>query len=114
MIRSETQNTCVHPLPLTATGNGTKFASTKRREQYPTPPRDRINTPSGPISNFKGSTCAGRIPPDKRGGLNGSVQHLLAVYLPEFEIPKFFLDADLSAVRLCRALLENTLTSLFF
>ena len=51
--------------------------------------------------------------PDKSGGLNGSVQHLLAVYLPEFEIPKFFLDADLKAARLCRGLLENRLTSLF-
>ena len=48
------------------------------------------------------------------GGLNGSVQHLLAVYLPESEIPKFFLDADLIAVPPRRAPLENTLTSLFF
>ncbi len=51
---------------------------------------------------------------DKRGGLNGSVQHLLAVYLPESEIPKFFLGADLIAVPPRRAPLENTLTSLFF
>jgi hypothetical protein len=36
-----------------------------------------------------------RIGPDKRGGLKGSMQHLLAVYLLEFEIPKSFLDADL-------------------
>jgi len=49
----------------------------------------------------------------KWGGLNRSVQHLLAVYLPEFEIPKFFLDADLSATPPHRARLENTLTSLF-
>ena len=50
---------------------------------------------------------------DNAGGLNGSVQHLLAVYVPEFEIPKFFWDADLKAARLCRGLLENRLTSLF-
>jgi hypothetical protein len=30
--------------------------------------------------------------------INRSVQHLLVVYLPEFEIPKFFLDADLIEV----------------
>ena len=47
------------------------------------------------------------------GGLNRSVQHLLAVYLPEFEIPKFFLDADLSAALPHRARLVNALTSLF-
>jgi hypothetical protein len=29
-----------------------------------------------------------------RGGLNRSVQHLPGVYLPEFQIPKFFLDVD--------------------
>jgi len=38
MIRSGSQNTCVQPAPLTAPGNRTKFASAKRREQYPTPP----------------------------------------------------------------------------
>jgi hypothetical protein len=48
------------------------------------------------------------------GGLNGSMQHWPAVYLPEFEIPTFFSDVDLSAARFCRALLENTLTGLFF
>src|ERR1700730_3125804 len=42
---------------------------------------------------------------DKRGGLNGSVQHLLAVYLPESQNPKSFVVADLSAARLCRVLL---------
>jgi hypothetical protein len=41
------------------------------------------------------------------------VQRLLAVYPPESEIPKFFLDADLISVLPRRALLENTLTSLF-
>ena len=51
---------------------------------------------------------------DKTGGLNGSLQHLLAVYLPEFEIPKFFLDVDLIVVPPRRALLENILTILFF
>ena len=52
------------------------------------------------------------IGPDKRGGLNGSVQRLLAVYLPESEIPKFFWGADLIAMPPRRALLENTLTGL--
>jgi hypothetical protein len=36
--------------------------------------------------------------PEKRGGLNGSVQDLLAVYLREFQIPKFFLDVDLPGI----------------
>ena len=27
--------------------------------------------------------------PDKTGGLKGSMQHLLGVYPPEFEIPRF-------------------------
>ncbi len=50
---------------------------------------------------------------EKTGGLNGSVQHLLAVYLPEFEIPKFFWDADLIEAPPHRVLPVNTLTSLF-
>jgi hypothetical protein len=41
------------------------------------------------------------------------VQHLLAVYLPEIEIPKFFLDTELSAAPPHRVLLEKTLTSRF-
>src|SRR5450631_3927753 len=53
------------------------------------------------------------IAPDKRGGLNGSVQHLLAVYLLEFQIPMFFSDADLSAAPPRRAQLVNALTNLF-
>ena len=51
--------------------------------------------------------------PVKSGGLNGSVQQLLAVYLPDFEVPKYFLDSGLSAVPLYRVLLEHTLTGLF-
>jgi hypothetical protein len=54
------------------------------------------------------------IVPEMSEGLNGFVQHLLAVYLPEFEIPKFFLDANLIAVPPRRAPLVNTLTSLSF
>jgi hypothetical protein len=54
------------------------------------------------------------LSPEKRGGLNGSVQqHLLAVYPPESEIPKFFLDADLNAARPRRAVIENSRTSWF-
>ena len=34
------------------------------------------------------------IPPEKRGGLKGSKQHWLGVYLPEFEIPTFFVVVD--------------------
>jgi hypothetical protein len=41
--------------------------------------------------------AAGAPPSDKPGGLNRSVQHLLAVYLPASENPKFFWDVDLSA-----------------
>ena len=36
---------------------------------------------------------------DKTGGLTGSTQHWLAVYLPEFEIPTFFVAVDSSAER---------------
>jgi hypothetical protein len=57
--------------------------------------------------------CSLRPSPDKSGGLNKSVQHLLAVYLPEFEIPKFFLDADLSEAPPRRAQPVNALTNLF-
>ena len=35
--------------------------------------------------------------PDKRGGLNGSSQHWLAVYLRESQNPKSFADVDLTA-----------------
>jgi hypothetical protein len=31
---------------------------------------------------------------EKVGGLNGSMQHLLGVYWPEFQNPRFFLDVD--------------------
>jgi hypothetical protein len=34
---------------------------------------------------------------DNAGGLNGSLQHWLAVYAPGFQTPKFFLDADLTS-----------------
>ena len=38
--------------------------------------------PVGPIGN------------DKSGGLKGSMQHWLAVYPPEFQIPMFFVAVD--------------------
>ena len=44
----------------------------------------------------------GVIGPDKRGGLNGSMQHSLAVYPPESQIPKSFVAADLNAAPPCR------------
>ena len=34
------------------------------------------------------------IASDKRGGLKGSMQHWLAVYPPEFQIPMFFVAVD--------------------
>jgi hypothetical protein len=34
------------------------------------------------------------VVPEKRGGLNWSVQHYLEVYLPEFESPKFVSGVD--------------------
>src|SRR5215472_18271576 len=37
--------------------------------------------------------------PDKSGGLKGWMQHWLAVYPPEFEIPTFFVAADSDAER---------------
>ena len=39
--------------------------------------------------------------PGKRCQLNRSTQHFLEVYSQEFEIPEFFLDADLAAALLC-------------
>ena len=36
---------------------------------------------------------------DNRGGLKGSMQHWLAVYLPEFEIPTFVVAVDSSGER---------------
>jgi hypothetical protein len=35
-----------------------------------------------------------RITVDNRGGLKGSMQHWLAVYPPEFQIPMFFVAVD--------------------
>jgi hypothetical protein len=55
-----------------------------------------------------------RIGPHKQGGLNGSMQHYLAVYLPESQNPKSFAVVDLSAALPCRGLLENSQTSRFF
>jgi hypothetical protein len=63
--------------------------------------------------NLQEESEATKPSPGKSGGLNRSVQHLLGVYLPEFEIPKFFLDADLSAALPHRDQLVNALTSLF-
>ena len=40
--------------------------------------------------------------PRTGGGLNGSLQHSLAVYWPESQPPKSFEDVDLTAARLCR------------
>ena len=51
--------------------------------------------------------------PEKSGGLNGSLQHWFAVYWPESQNTKSFVVVDLIAVPPRRALLENTLTSLF-
>jgi hypothetical protein len=53
------------------------------------------------------------IGPDERGGLNGSMQHLLAVYPPESQTPKSFAVVDLIAAP-PQALLENTPTAPFF
>ena len=47
----------------------------------------------------------------KTGGLNGSSQHLLAVYSQESQNPKSFADADLNAAPPCRALTESNQTS---
>ena len=68
---------------------------------------------SGTSSSMNNSYPAAPVPV-KSGGLNGSVQHLLAVYLLESESPKSFVVVDLTAAPPRRALLENTLTSLFF
>ena len=35
-----------------------------------------------------------RIDVEKSGGLKGSMQHWLAVYPPEFQIPMFFVAVD--------------------
>src|SRR5882762_6738115 len=51
--------------------------------------------------------------PGKRCRLKRSMQHLLAVYSQEFEIPESFLDVDSSAARPGRAALERWETSPF-
>ena len=43
---------------------------------------------------FATSGVAGWIDVDKSGGLKGSMQHWLAVYPPEFQIPMFFVAVD--------------------
>jgi hypothetical protein len=55
------------------------------------PPRDICKIP------HSGKAC----------GLNGSVQHLLAVYLLEFEFPKFFLEVDLISAQPGARLIES-------
>src|ERR1700732_3847941 len=49
--------------------------------------------------------------PDNSSGLNGSLQHSLAVYWPESQTPKSFEDVDLTAARLCRVQLVYSRTS---
>jgi hypothetical protein len=66
-----------------------------------------------PASHMKHRN-AGRPHPDKSGGLNGSLQHELEVYLPESQNPKSFADVDLNAALLGRVLLENSQTGRFF
>jgi hypothetical protein len=46
-------------------------------------------------------SLANRLVPDKRCQLNWWTQHFLGVYSQEFEILKFFWDADLTAAPLC-------------
>lgn len=50
----------------------------------------------------------------KRCQLNRSLQHFLEVYSQEFEILKFFLDADLTAAPLCPDPLAYSRTGPFF
>lgn len=50
---------------------------------------------------FVSSEPGQAVIPDKSCQLKGSTQHFLEVYSPEFEILKFFWDADLTAALLC-------------
>jgi hypothetical protein len=43
--------------------------------------------------------CAPPVAINKRGGLNGSMQHLLAVYPPESQIPELALGFETIAKR---------------
>src|SRR6202051_2179799 len=52
--------------------------------------------------------------PDNPGGLNGSLQHSLAVYLPVSQNPRSFADVGLSAAQSCRVPLAYGQTSPFF
>jgi hypothetical protein len=54
-----------------------------------------------------------RSGPDKRGGLNESTQHLLEVYLQQFQKPKSFASIDSNATPPCIGLMEYTLTVRF-
>src|SRR5260370_24396797 len=51
--------------------------------------------------------------PDKRGGLNGSTQHLLEVYLQQFQKPKSFASIDSNATPPCLGLMQYSLTDRF-
>src|SRR3981189_1272575 len=54
-----------------------------------------------------------RSGPDKWGGLNESTQHLLEVYLQQFQKPKSFASIDSNATPPCIGLMEYTLTVRF-
>src|SRR5882757_10759345 len=54
-----------------------------------------------------------RSGPDKRGGLNGATQHLLEVYLQQFQKPKSFASIDSNATPTCLGLMEYNLTDRF-
>jgi hypothetical protein len=50
---------------------------------------------------------------DKCGGLNGSTQYLLVVYLQQFHKPKSFASIDSNATPFCLGLVEYSLTDRF-
>src|SRR6266403_4752887 len=54
-----------------------------------------------------------RSGPDKRGGLNGSTQHLLEVYLQQFQKPKSFASIDSNATPPCLGLMQYSQTDRF-
>ena len=58
-------------------------------------------------------TARDGLSPDKSGGLNGSTQHLLEVYLQQFQKPKSFASIDSNATPPCIGLMEYTLTVRF-
>src|SRR5271167_5210753 len=98
-------------IPMTNTASSTTMASNARIITALRNADERAQTPAVPMPAAQHTVCAHRCKEDsananasmsgKSGDLNGSPQHLLAVYSRESESPTFFADVDLNAARSC-------------